>query len=55
MVKMNELTFVEYLTFDGLTGIRKILFSALFLFGGFGMMKFVGTFKKDSEKELKKF
>lgn len=55
MVKMNQLTFVEYLTFDKLTGIRKILFSSLFLFGGFGMMKIVGTFKKDNEKELKKF
>ena len=55
MAKMNELSFIDYLFSDGWVGLRKIIFSALFLFGGFGIQKIISPFKKDYLKEYKKF
>lgn len=51
----KSLTFSEFLFAEGWKGLRKIIFSVLFCFGGFGGIRFLGKFRKDYGEELKKF
>ena len=51
MARGNEMTFLQYLISDFILGIRKILFTTLLSFGGFGLNKTFAKFLPNNQKE----
>ena len=53
--KSLELSYGDYIKYNGYTGLRRLIFGILLSFGGFGCLRTLRKFRKDSNKELKKF